>query len=90
MMIKMTWQSDNYKGRWSEITEFYDYQLNKKNMNTLKGYSFWKGLGKGLIAVVLVAGPIVLNALPAEWMNITVGGLLVMALNAAKFAYKKI
>lgn len=50
-------------------------------------YSFKKGLIKAVMGVLLVAGPIVLQAMPAEWMDITVGGLLLLSWNFIKVKY---
>jgi hypothetical protein len=52
-------------------------------------YSFWKGVKKAVLSVILVGAPIVVSALPAEWMNITLGGLLVLIVNFLKVKYVK-
>ena len=52
-------------------------------------YSFWKGVKKAVLSVILVGAPVVLSALPAEWMNLTVGGVLVLAVNFLKVKYVK-
>ena len=32
----MTWTSDKFKGRWSVLEDFYDYQFNQNKMNKFK------------------------------------------------------
>ena len=54
-----------------------------------KSYSFWTGLKKGLVNVVLIGAPLVFTLLPQEWMNLTVGGLAVMLLNFLKVKFSK-
>ena len=53
-----------------------------------KTYSFLKGLGKGIVNFVLFGFPFLVQALPEQWMNLTVGGLLTIAFNYLKFKYK--
>ena len=55
----------------------------------MKKYSLWKGLWKGVLGVALVGAPIVVSALPAEWMNYTIGGLLLMLVNFLKVRYSR-
>ena len=50
-------------------------------------YDFWKGFRKAVISVVLVMGTVVLDILPVEWANITLGGALVLGLNFLKVKY---
>lgn len=50
-------------------------------------YSFTKGLGKGVVGVIIFAVPLVLMDNPS-WANLTVGGLLLMAVNFLKVKYK--
>jgi len=52
-------------------------------------YSFWKGVKKSALSVILVGAPIVISALPTQWMDITVGGLLVLIVNYLKFKATK-
>jgi hypothetical protein len=52
-------------------------------------YSFWKGVKKSMISVILVGAPLVFTLLPAEWMNLTVGGVAVILLNYLKFRFAK-
>lgn len=47
-------------------------------------YSFVKGLGKGVTSFLVFAIPVLLDVFPAEWMNLTIGGGLVMLLNYLK------
>lgn len=49
-------------------------------------YSFWKGLSKGIISVIVFAAPLVLLDNPA-WANLTIGGLLTMVVNWLKVRY---
>ena len=51
-------------------------------------YSFIKGLIKSVVSVLLVGAPVVLGLLPAEWMNLTVGGALVLLVNFLKIKYR--
>ena len=50
-------------------------------------YNFKKGLVKAVVGVLLVAGPIVLQAMPQAWMDITVGGALLLGWNFVKVKY---
>jgi len=50
----------------------------------MKTYSFWTGLKKALVQVVLFGLPLLIQLLPEAWMNITVGGLLTLAVNYIK------
>lgn len=52
-----------------------------------KEYSIWKGLGKTLINFSLIAGPLVLEAMPKEWMDVSVGVALGMLWNWYKVKY---
>lgn len=47
-------------------------------------YSFKKGLGKGMVAMAIFAIPLVLDILPSETLNLTLGGALTMLLNYLK------
>ncbi len=58
-------------------------------MESTKKYSFLKGLWKGMLGVVLVGAPILVSALPQEWMNYTIGGVLLMIVNFLKVRYAK-
>lgn len=49
-------------------------------------YSFTKGLGKGLIGVVVFALPLILADNPT-WANLTLGGGLLMVVNYLKVKY---
>lgn len=48
-------------------------------------YSFTKGIGKALISLAIVGIPILLQVLPTDLLNLTVSGILLIALNWAKF-----
>lgn len=52
-----------------------------------ENYSVLKTLNKALIAILLFAVPVLLEALPAEWMNLTVGGILVGVWNFVRFNF---
>lgn len=45
----MTYQSDKYSGRWSELEDFYNYQFNNKKME------YFKALGGAVVSGVIVA-----------------------------------
>lgn len=47
----MTWQSQNFKGRWGELEDFYDYQLTKNN--TMTFVQVKSAVVSGVIAGVL-------------------------------------
>ena len=53
----------------------------------MKKYSFYKGFLKGLIAFILFAVPLLLDILPSEVLNLTLGGVLVIIVNFAKQKY---
>lgn len=50
-------------------------------------YSLTKGVVKSVVSVVLVGVPLVLQVLPEAWMNMTVGGALVLLVNFLKVKY---
>ena len=52
-------------------------------------YSFLKGVKKSLVAVVLVGLPVLVSVLPAQWMDYTIGGVLVLIVNFLKVRYSK-
>ena len=52
-------------------------------------YSFGTGLKKSIIAIVLFGVPVLMNWLPAEWMNLTVGAVLALLVNYIKVAWFK-
>ena len=52
-------------------------------------YSFWKGVKKSVVSVILVGAPLVFTLLPAEWMNLTLGGVAVILLNYLKVKFAK-
>ena len=53
-------------------------------------YSFKKGLGKMLINVIIIGLPLLVQILPQEWMNVTLGGALYMLLNYVKVKYSSL
>lgn len=50
-------------------------------------YSFQKGLKKAVVNMVLIGLPILVQVLPAEWANLTLGGALVLIVNYLKVRY---
>lgn len=52
-----------------------------------KGYSLKKNIIKGLVPVVLFGIPILLQILPSDILNLTIGGLLVALLNFVKYNF---
>lgn len=50
-------------------------------------YSFKKGLTKSIISAVVFYLPILVGFLPAEWMNMTIGGVLALLVNFVKVKY---
>ena len=61
--------------------------LDNKNNKMIK-YSFWKGLWKSAISLFLVLTPIILQVAPNQYLDITIGGVLLLAVNWAKVKYK--
>lgn len=55
-----------------------------------KPYSFGKGLGKAVVATILFGLPILAQILPTDFLNLTIGGLLVLVLNWAKVKYNSV
>jgi hypothetical protein len=47
-------------------------------------YSIITGLEKTSLRLLIVAGPLLLTLLPAEWMNLTLGGGVLFLINWAK------
>lgn len=47
-------------------------------------YSVLIGLEKSVFRTMAIAGPVLIEVLPATWMNITLGGLILLAINYAK------
>ncbi len=85
-MRNINWASQ-YKPTYEEhqVDDFYSLNINKH----MKGYSFWKGFWKAVTSMALVGLPILLQILPSDWLNMTVGGIAVLVLNFLKFSYKK-
>lgn len=62
---------------------------NIKDMKILKeGYSFKTTLIKGLVSVVIFGIPVMLEVLPEQYLNLTVGGVLVALLNFVKYNFR--
>jgi len=54
-----------------------------------KKYSFWIGLKKVLLNLIIVGVPLVLQILPSDILNLTVSGILLLILNYIKVNYAK-
>lgn len=53
-----------------------------------KKYSFWKGVYKAIISMIIIGLPIIFNILPSDILNMTLGGVLAVILNWAKIRYQ--
>ena len=51
-------------------------------------YSFLKGIKKGVVSAIIFAVPLILLNNP-DWANLTIGGVLVVAVNFLKVKYIK-
>jgi hypothetical protein len=51
-------------------------------------YSFWIGLRKSLVNIAIVGLPLLIQVLPAEWMNLTLSGALLLIVNYIKVTYR--
>lgn len=47
-------------------------------------YSFWKGLKKAAIGALLFGLPVIVQATPEAWKNITLGAILALVANYVK------
>jgi hypothetical protein len=47
-------------------------------------YSVWRGLSKVLVQAFIFGLPIMAQALPAAWMNITLSGFIALIVNYLK------
>ena len=47
-------------------------------------YNIWKGVKKTLISLVIVGLPLIVGALPADWQNLTLSGVVILLLNYIK------
>lgn len=52
-------------------------------------YSFKQGLLKAIITIVLIGIPVMLDIMPQEILNLTIGGILVLILNYIKVKSSK-
>ena len=52
-------------------------------------YSFYKGVRKALVSIILVGLPVATQLLPTEIANLTLGGLLIIGLNFLKVKLTK-
>jgi len=50
-------------------------------------YSFKKGLGKTILNVVIIGLPLVIQLLPTEALNLTLGAVLSLLINYLKVKY---
>lgn len=55
----------------------------------MKNYSFFKGLQKAIISIVIVGAPLVVQIMPTEWANLTLSGLILLLVNYLKVQYSK-
>lgn len=47
-------------------------------------YSFLIGLRKAVVNTALITAPMLINLVPQDWLNLTLGGALYMVLNYLK------
>lgn len=47
-------------------------------------YSALIGLEKTLFRMLIIGGPVLIGALPEDWMNMTIGGVIMFLINYAK------
>jgi len=47
-------------------------------------YSYWRSIKKALVRGLLIAIPIALQAFPEQWLNLTLGGVLIFILDWLK------
>lgn len=55
----------------------------------MKNYSFFKGLQKAVISIIIVGGPLAATLLPTEWANLTLSGAILLLVNFLKVKYGK-
>lgn len=67
-----------------EFTEDTFLVENYKSKESTMKYSLFIGIKKSLLAIVLVGLPIVIQILPTDIMNLTLGGLLTLLFNYLK------
>ena len=53
----------------------------------MKEYSFLRGLRKSVVAVLLVGLPMLIQVMPNEYANLTMGGALVLLVNFLRVKY---
>ncbi len=75
-----------------EYTEQVGSELLKEETNKFmssenKKYSVLKGLGKAVVNTILFAVPVIVASNPA-WLDLTIGGALVMGANYLKIKFK--
>ncbi len=79
---------EDFDGDMTELVG--DYKLNEKPTMQTQEYSFAKSFGKTVIRVCVLLIPIAMTWLPAEWMNITLGGVLMMIFDWLKAKYASV
>jgi len=52
-------------------------------------YSFTKGLKKTAVSLIIVALPLLAQALPSDWANVTLSGVILLLVNFLKVQYSK-
>lgn len=50
-------------------------------------YSFWIGVKKAIINIVIVGAPLAVTLLPEMWQNITLSGVVLLIVNFLKVRY---
>ena len=79
----MTWQSENYKGRWQELDDFYQTNYKFRKKNKMK-WSIWRMRIYGVL-VFVVAGITALKSAGVGWVDLTpLVGVLVLIENELK------
>lgn len=62
------------------LEDFYKYTMTSQ-------YSFWKGFKKMLVQVVLFGLPLLVQVLPSDILNLTLGAILNLLANYIKVNY---
>ena len=66
-----------------------DYYWDNINYMKKTNYSFWIGLRKAVINLVVVAGPVLLTLMPEVWANLTLSGAVLLIINYLKVSYSR-
>lgn len=72
-----------------ELSDFLEVDALLDNPYKNMQYSFGKGVLKSVINVVLFAIPVLLASNPA-WLDLTLGGVLVLIVNFLKIKYRSV